>query len=232
MTIDTQTTSGLARAATPAGAGERPVKSGESGGEAALTSDFETFLRMLTVQMQNQDPLNPMESSDFAVQLATFSGVEQQVLTNDLLAGLAAGMGAASGLSDYAAWVGMDVRSAAPVTLTGAPVQLALLPHPEAASGELVVRDQTGTIVQELAVPQGAESLTWDGSAFGTPGLPPGTYTVAVRWSDGEGTLAEWPAESYQTVTEVRQAPGGAVEVVLRNGAAVPAEGVTAVRGA
>lgn len=47
--------------------------------------DFETFLKMLTTQIRNQDPLNPMEGSDFAVQLATFSGVEQQVQTNDLL---------------------------------------------------------------------------------------------------------------------------------------------------
>ena len=47
--------------------------SGFSGG------DFETFLKMLTTQIRNQDPLNPMEGSEFAVQLATFSGVEQQV---------------------------------------------------------------------------------------------------------------------------------------------------------
>jgi flagellar basal-body rod modification protein FlgD len=51
----------------------------------AISSDFNTFLRMLTVQMQNQDPLDPIDSADFAVQLATFSGVEQQVRTNELL---------------------------------------------------------------------------------------------------------------------------------------------------
>ena len=50
-----------------------------------ISSDFETFLKMLTVQMENQDPLNPTDSSEYAMQLATFSGVEQQVLTNDLL---------------------------------------------------------------------------------------------------------------------------------------------------
>jgi hypothetical protein len=53
--------------------------------KATLGSDFETFLKMLTTQMKNQDPLNPVESSEYAVQLATFSSVEQQVLTNDLL---------------------------------------------------------------------------------------------------------------------------------------------------
>ena len=49
--------------------------------EAVISSDFETFLRMLTVQLENQDPLDPTDSADYAMQLATFSGVEQQVLS-------------------------------------------------------------------------------------------------------------------------------------------------------
>lgn len=60
----------------------------------ALSSDFETFLKMLTVQMQNQDPLNPIDSTEYAMQLATFSSVEQQVLTNDLLRQMMGGQGA------------------------------------------------------------------------------------------------------------------------------------------
>lgn len=54
--------------------------------KAGLTEgDFTTFLTMLATQIKNQDPLNPMDGADFAVQLATFSGVEQQVQTNMLL---------------------------------------------------------------------------------------------------------------------------------------------------
>ena len=64
---------------------------------------------MMTVQMENQDPLNPMESSEFAVQLATFSGVEQQIRTNDLLASMIASQ-TAGGLAELANWVGMEAR--------------------------------------------------------------------------------------------------------------------------
>ena len=78
--------------------------------ERGLTSDFETFLRMLTVQMQNQDPLNPVDSSDYATQLATFSGVEQQVLTNDLLKSIAGTFGQ-GGTAQYAQWVGKEVAT-------------------------------------------------------------------------------------------------------------------------
>ena len=55
-----------------------------------ISSDFNTFLKMLTTQLKNQDPLNPMDNSEYAVQLATFSGVEQQVKTNTLLESLGA----------------------------------------------------------------------------------------------------------------------------------------------
>ena len=71
---------GAAQATAAAAAANEPTN-----GSAALASDFETFLTMLSVQMQNQDPLNPTDSTEFASQLAQFSTVEQQTLTNTLL---------------------------------------------------------------------------------------------------------------------------------------------------
>src|SRR5574343_45997 len=79
----------------------------------SVSSDYQMFLKLLTTQMTNQDPTSPMDSSDYAVQLATFSQVEQQVKTNDLLTGLATQMGV-MGMSQYASWVGMEARSESP----------------------------------------------------------------------------------------------------------------------
>jgi len=73
----------------------------------AILNDFNTFVTMLTVQIKNQDPLNPMESSEFAVQLATFAGVEQQVRTNDLLREIAT---VKSGLGEAGSLIGQNVR--------------------------------------------------------------------------------------------------------------------------
>ena len=75
--------------------------------KALISSDFDTFLKMLTAQMQNQDPLNPMDSTDYATQLATFSGVEQQARTNELLTNLGSQM-AVLGMSQLAGWVGQE----------------------------------------------------------------------------------------------------------------------------
>src|SRR5690606_25523957 len=95
-----------------------------------IDSDFETFLVMLTTQMQNQDPLNPIQSSDYAAQLATFSGVEQQVKTNTLLESLSTQLGL-SGMAQMAAWVGMEARVTAPVLFEGTPLTL----YPAPADG-------------------------------------------------------------------------------------------------
>ena len=84
-------------------------------GSAFASSDFETFLKMLTTQIKNQDPLNPMEGTEFAVQLATFSGVEQQVQTNTLLQQMLSN--GTNGLGELSGWIGRDVRTTAPVWL-------------------------------------------------------------------------------------------------------------------
>ena len=76
----------------------------------AESTNFDTFLKMLTTQLQNQDPLNPMEGSDFAVQLATFSGVEQQAQTNKLLQQMLTQSGGS--LGQLAEWIGKRLEMA------------------------------------------------------------------------------------------------------------------------
>ena len=107
-----------------------------------IGSDFEVFLQMLTAQMKYQDPLNPVDSTDYATQLATFSGVEQAVLTNDLLKSLTTQMGT-GGLIDMAGLVGKEVRSTADVYFEGEPITLMPSQTVASDSAELVVRDSS-----------------------------------------------------------------------------------------
>ena len=79
------------------------------------------------MQMENQDPLNPVDSSDYAVQLATFSGVEQQVQTNDLLRSLATQLGS-DGMAQMLAWVGKEARAPTAAYFDGGAITLA--PNP------------------------------------------------------------------------------------------------------
>jgi flagellar basal-body rod modification protein FlgD len=209
--------------------------SGSGGADTAaatpLASDFETFLRMLTVQMQNQDPLNPVEASDFAVQLATFSSVEQQVLTNDLLTAIKGGLGqGAGGLGQAGALVGMEARSAAPVRFAGAPVTLHLPDRGAATAAELVVRDAVGAVVQRQPLPLDVDSIDWAGvSDTGAP-LPGGLYRFEVELRSGAEALGTEGAESYQRISEIRFGPDGGREIVFAGGSAVTETAVTALR--
>ncbi|NCO86070.1 MAG: flagellar basal body rod modification protein [Rhodobacterales bacterium] len=193
-----------------------------------IASDFDTFLRMLTVQMQNQDPLNPVDSSDYAVQLATFSGVEQQVQTNDLLKAMAAQMGT-SGMAQMAAWVGREARAPVAAHFTGAPITVAPNPALLADTVEMVVRNSSGTEVQRMTIPTGAAPVEWSGVGEGGLPFPSGLYSFEIISSaNGEVLLAE-QADVYSTVTEVRS-EGGQTILMLSGGVAVPASLVTALR--
>jgi flagellar basal-body rod modification protein FlgD len=193
-----------------------------------LTSDFTTFLRMLTAQMQNQDPLDPIDSADYAVQLATFSGVEQQVKTNDLLSSIS-GQLTLSGLSDMAGWVGRQVRAAVPAWFDGAPVTVSPNPLAMADEAELVVRDVRGDEIDRQAIPVSSDPIEWAGvGADGAP-LPAGFYSFEVVSKSGGEAVGADQAEVYATVTEVRAVDGKAV-LVTQGGGMVAANAVTALR--
>ena len=196
--------------------------------DRVLSSDFETFLKMLTVQMENQDPLNPVDSADYAVQLATFSGVEQQVMTNDLLRALSSQF-ATSSLADIAGWVGRQARVQAPVAFEGAPITVVPKIAAQAESAELVVRDAAGTEVARRALSLPAGPLDWAGTTPEGAPLPPGPYTFHILSQTGGEALQEVQAAVYAPIREVRL-EGGMPAVVLAGGATVAAAEVTALR--
>lgn len=204
--------------------------SGALAATSNISADFETFLRMLTVQMQNQDPLNPVDSSDYATQLATFSGVEQQVKTNDLLRDLSSLMGT-GGLAQLAGWVGMQARAAVPVYFDGAPINIEPNVAPAADAAQMVVYDASGVEVQRYDIGLDGEPLIWAGvSAEGAP-LPQGIYRFdTVSFEQGE-KIATTTSEVYATVAEV-QVKNGANILVMRGGGTIDASDVTAVRNA
>ena len=184
-----------------------------SASNAVISSDFETFLKMLTTQMQNQDPLNQIESSDYAVQLATFSGVEQQVRTNQLLADLANQMGS-SGLSQLAGWIGMEARAPVSAQFNGSALTVWPKHDSTADRAELVVRDSVGAEVARQPLALGTESLSWDGKGADGATLPAGRYRFEVQSFRDDAVLDTIPAEVYVPVIEARIEDGRSVLVV------------------
>jgi flagellar basal-body rod modification protein FlgD len=207
---------------------QTPTNPAVANATAQISSDFETFLKMLTAQMQYQDPLNPIDSTDYATQLATFSGVEQAVLTNDLLRSLTTQM-TTGGLVDMAALVGKEVRSTGPAYFDGQPMTLLPTRTVVADSAELVVRDAAGVELQRRTIPPGAETIAWAGvGTDGTP-MPAGVYEFEIQSISNGQVIAQNPVASYGTVNEVRL-EAGVTMLVLAGGITVASDQVTALR--
>lgn len=203
-----------------------PVQSARS---AMLTSDFQTFLKMLTVQIQNQDPMSPMQSTEFATQLATFAGVEQQVRANEQLAGLSKQLNIST-MAQLSGWIGMEARVSAPVHFSGAPVTLAPNPPLIADSADLVVRNAQGLEVQRLPLPVSGAPIEWAGTdGYGDP-LPAGTYWFELEARAKGEFLGSVPVEHYAYVREARGNSTGGIDLVFDGGISVAASDATALR--
>ncbi|MGX0974733.1 flagellar basal-body rod modification protein FlgD [Roseovarius sp. MBR-51] len=214
-----------------AGAIQRGATTSDSSLEKAtggFSTDFETFLKMLTTQLRNQDPLNPIESSDFAVQLATFSAVEQQVLTNDLLTDLGARIGAQS-LSQVSGWIGMEALSELPVSFSGEPVSLLATVDPQAEAAEIVATSAQGIIVNRQPIPTTSGQVLWAGlDRIGLP-LAHGDYALSVHSLVNNDTIARHNARVPSRIVEAQFEAGEAV-LVLESGQRISPDQVLGLR--
>ncbi|PKP85422.1 MAG: hypothetical protein CVT80_02595, partial [Alphaproteobacteria bacterium HGW-Alphaproteobacteria-2] len=193
-----------------------------------ITSDFDTFLKLLTTQIRNQDPLNPVSAEDFATQLATFSGVEQQVRGNELLEGIAARLGGDE-ITQLAAWVGLEVRAPVSAKFSGAPVTVHLPPHDAAEGVQLAVLDAAGARVETRALPPGGSTAVWPGTTATGATAPEGFYRFELELLRDGQVVAALPAEVFTPVREARTGPEGAL-LLLAGGEALSPAAVTALR--
>jgi flagellar basal-body rod modification protein FlgD len=149
------------------------------------------FMKLLIAQLQNQDPLNPMDNQEFAVQLATFNSLEQLVGVNEKLESLANQQGIASRFNS-AALIGKQVAGKGNELHLASSGDAAV--HYElsgnAAKVTVKVLDGTGAVVRQLEAgsqKQGAQSAVWDGRNSLGERLPTGIYKFEVAAADGAG---------------------------------------------
>ncbi len=195
---------------------------------SGITSDFDTFLSMLTAQARYQDPLEPVDSTEYASQLAQFSSVEQQVQTNDLLSSMIDQL-SATNLSEFSQWIGMQARSTAATYFDGSPITIT--PEPAVGTDEMALliydaeRDEVGRLVLEVS----DEAIEWDGSDGYGNTLPHGSYTFVLETKMAGDVTEQISTESYTNVNEVRNVDGETV-FVMAGGAQVNPSEITAFR--
>jgi len=195
---------------------------------SALASDFETFLKLLTTQLQNQDPSKPLDSTEFVAQLASFSSVEQQINMNNKLDKLLNTI-SSDVTSELAQWLGKDVKSDAKSDFSGKPIDAYYSKPDEATRSDLVIHAEDGSVVKRLPVDPTKSQISWDGTdEFQNP-APQGVYSFSLENFDGNKYLSTTPVQTFSTVVESRIVDGD-VSLVFGDGTNMMASGVKAVR--
>jgi len=149
------------------------------------------FLKLFITQLQNQDPLNPMDGTEQISQLAQLTQVEQSYNTNSYLQSVISALGDSSALSAIS-YVGSEVTAAGSKVYlqegSGADIKLSA---PKAAEQITVnIIDGNGNVVRNLtggATAAGESTLAWDGKDSRGVQLPSGAYTVAATAMDAAG---------------------------------------------
>lgn len=195
---------------------------------AVLSSDFEVFLQMLTAQAEYQDPLEPIDNSEYAAQLAQFSMVEQQVTTNDLIQQMLSALGA-NDMASAANWIGMEALVQGPAQFDGSPVTIAPNPPITADEVALIVTNAQGTEVQRQSMPLGATPFEWNGRSVDGSMLEPGEYSFEIESKSNGEVLVVDPAMVYSRVTEAR-VDSGETLLALDSGYLIAATNVLGLR--
>jgi flagellar basal-body rod modification protein FlgD len=150
------------------------------------------FLKLFITQLQNQDPLNPMDSTEYVAQLAQLSQVEQAYNTNSNLQSIISALGASSALSAIS-FVGKEVTAAGSlVSLTeGSGTDIKFIVPKAAEQVSVNIMNANGDVVRTLTggvTAAGESTLAWDGKDANGNQLPAGSYSVAVTGTDAGGS--------------------------------------------
>jgi len=198
---------------------------------ASTLLDKNDFLTLLMTQMQNQDPLNPADDTQFVTQLAQFSSVEQMTNMNDTMNQLLVAQASANQTAT-ASLVGKSVQvNSNTVTLgTTTPVGLSGTLSGAAANVTATIVNAAGQTVRTInegAGASGAWTGSWDGKDASGNSLPAGTYTVNLTATDSSGNAVTATSTSSGIVTGVSFVNGAAQLIV--NGQTVPLSSVTEI---
>ena len=178
---------------------------------AKLAENFDTFLQLLTAQLQNQDPLSPMESNEFVSQLVQFSAVEQAISTNQSLETLIdlQNTNQATAALNY---IGSVVEAAGAFgSLENEKAEFSYTLDEGAQSTLLVVQDEIGNVVYSTTGNNttGKHNFVWNGADANGNQLPDGAYQISANARDADGVATSLATTAYGRVTGVESSAVG-----------------------
>jgi flagellar basal-body rod modification protein FlgD len=192
-------------AVNPAAAVSAATPSAATKSQTQLSSNFETFLTLLTTQLANQDPLSPMDSNQFTQQLVQFSQVEQQINSNqnlEQLISLTKNQSSVSAVSYLGKTLTLTDGSGA---LTNGNATWAYSLDSAAASANLIVSNAQGKTVYAgpAETGEGTHAFAWNGIDNTGQTLSPGVYTLKIAAKTSDGKTIATRVASQGVVSEI-----------------------------
>jgi flagellar basal-body rod modification protein FlgD len=173
--------------------------------QKTLSTNFDTFLTLLTTQLQNQDPLSPMDSNQFTQQLVQFSQVEQQINSNKNLESLIA-LTKTQATTNAVSYLGRTLTvTDGTAALQGGKADWAYSLPSDATSTKLMVTDAKGHAVFTATgeTNAGIHAFSWDGKDSAGNDAPAGTYKLTVSAKGADGTALTSSIASQGVISEV-----------------------------
>jgi flagellar basal-body rod modification protein FlgD len=184
---------------------------GAAADKAALTENFDDFLKLLTTQLQYQDPLEPMDSTEFVNQLTQFTQVEQSIKSNSQLEQLLA-LQSANQSVQAIGFIGRTIEAVgdtAPLGQNG--IEFTYTLDGLAESSLLVVMDSDGQVITSSAggTSPGKNSFAWDGLDSAGNRVADGNYRLAVAARDASNETLGVTTGVVSRVTGVETGENG-----------------------
>jgi flagellar basal-body rod modification protein FlgD len=201
-TVIPNTTSTVSAAITPGNTNASTANGATDSN--TLAGNFNTFLQLLTTQLKNQNPLDPLDTNQFTQQLVQFAQVEQQIKQNtqlETLISLSKAAESTTALAYVGATVAIDGKTAALANQRAAWTFNVSKP----VSAAVTVKSATGQTVYTgtFSMNAGLQTFEWDGRDANGTQWPDGNYTITVTAKDANGQTVEIPSEIEGVVDSV-----------------------------
>lgn len=196
---------------------------------STLASNFTQFLTLLTTQLKNQNPLDPMDTNQFTQQLVQFAQVEQQLKGNDRLDSILANSKAASSAS-ATSYIGKTVTTdGTTADLKDGSATWNLTPARAATKAVVTISDSSGNVVgtQTTSLAAGSQTFSWNGKNSSGLAAPAGTYAIKISATDATGAAVTVDTATSGTVDEVDLS--GTSPVLIVGSSRVPLSSVTGI---
>jgi flagellar basal-body rod modification protein FlgD len=202
-------------ATTAAGLNGQPAASTQA--TKSLTQTYDQFMKLLTAQLKNQNPLDPMKPEAFTQQLVEFASVEQSIATNKNIEKLLS-VQTGNQMAMAGSYIGLSVTSSADTNYSaGNGADYSYVMPLAAQTTTIQILNSSGQAVRTASgqIAVGTHNYAWDGKDDNGNALPKGEYKIVVTAVDSAGKSIDGITTSIKGIVTGVESAGGTIQLKI-----------------